>query len=97
MKRDGDWIIIRKLLNNRLRGREYKVHISECFSIIPDSHTNPPIQSWEDQDDDYHTIGKGPVTISGPDISTESSSPTDPTQVNPPESLSHQRPVVELS
>ena len=94
MKRDGDWIVIRKLLNNKLRGREYKVHITECFSIIPDSHTNPPIQSWEDQDDDYHTIGRSPVTISGPEISIDSSCPINPTtQVNPSESLPHQLPI----
>ena len=32
---DGEWLIIRKLSpNDQLRGREYKVHISECFSTV---------------------------------------------------------------
>ena len=52
ISREGDWLIIRKLHNNLMRGREYRVHISECFTVVS-KPIKPPIPNSDDEESDY--------------------------------------------
>ena len=53
MSREGDWLIIRKLTqNNLLRGKEYKVHASECFTTVA-SPMGPASKALETSSEDF--------------------------------------------
>ena len=65
MSCDGDWLTIRKLApNDQLRGKEYRVHVSECFSIVSPqkdaAHRMPESSSDESTEDDPVPINTQP-------------------------------------
>ena len=52
-KIDGDWLTIQKLLRDRFCSKQYRIHISECFTIPSNRfpNNNNLMMSSEDEDD----------------------------------------------
>ena len=50
---DGDWLVAQKMIKGRLRSRGYKIHRSECFTLIPiKQNQSPASHALDDSDDD---------------------------------------------